>query len=410
MDSRQPVILIRDMTKVYRMGEYEVRALNGVSIAIAVGEFVAIMGPSGSGKSTMMNMLGALDKPSGGQYLLDGTDISALNDDDLADIRNRKIGFVFQSFNLLPRVPAIQQVELPLIYAAKGQRAERARRALEMVGLGDRTHHRPSELSGGQQQRVALARALVNRPQVLLLDEPLGALDLKLRKAMQSELKQIQTEVGITFIYVTHDQEEAMAMSDRIGIMHEGLLQQVGSPHEVYEKPVNRFVADFIGETNFLPATVSRLETEEEHPMVMLQGNVPVLAADEGHELRLGQSVTLTLRPERINLYPQGKVDVLKAESGLEAEELERILGAKMPGPVDMKEFLLAEPENVVIDGVLEEAFYIGTDTRFRVTLQGGASLVVRQQNYGSRYDLPYDVGSRVYVQWAAENAQILID
>ena len=144
--------------------------------------------------------------------------------------------------------------------------------------------------------------------------------------------------------------------------------------------------------------------------MVMLQGNVPVLAADEGHELRLGQAVTLTLRPERINLYPQGKVDVLKAESGLEAEELERILGAKMPGAVDMKEFLLAEPENVVIDGVLEEAFYIGTDTRFRVTLQGGASLFVRQQNYGSRYDLPYDVGSHVYVQWAAENAQILID
>src|SRR5690606_8616335 len=245
---------------------------------------------------------------------------------------------------------------------------------------------KPRQLSGGQQQRVALARALVNRPQVLLLDEPLGALDLKLRRAMQIELKHIQSEVGITFIYVTHDQEEAMTMSDRIGIMNEGVLQQVGSPHEVYEKPVNRFVADFIGETNFLPSTVSRLETEEDYPMVTLQGGVPVLAANEGHDLRLGQSVTLTIRPERINLYPQGKVDVLKAESGLEAEELERILGAKLPGAVDMKEFLLAEPENVVLNGLLEEAFYIGTDTRFRVTLEGGASLVVRQQNYGSRY------------------------
>jgi spermidine/putrescine transport system ATP-binding protein len=192
--------------------------------------------------------------------------------------------------------------------------------------------------------------------------------------------------------------------------MNEGYLQQVGSPHEVYEQPVNRFVADFIGETNFLPATVTRLETEEEHPMVALAGGVQVLAADQGHDLVLGQPVTLTLRPERINLYPQGKVDVLKAESGLESEELERILGAKIPGAVDMKEFLLAEPENVVLDGVLNEAYYIGTDTRFLVTLEGGARLVVRQQNYGPRYDLPYDVGSQVYVQWAAENAQILID
>ena len=381
-------------------------AVDDLTLQVRDGEFFSLIGPSGCGKTTTLRMIAGFEQPSDGRVWIGGQPVEGI------PAHHRPVNTVFQNYALFPHMTVAENVafglEMQKVLAPEIKR--RVAEALELVRLPRMAERKPRQLSGGQQQRVALARALVNRPQVLLLDEPLGALDLKLRRAMQIELKHIQTEVGITFIYVTHDQEEAMTMSDRIGIMNEGVLQQVGSPHEVYEKPVNRFVADFIGETNFLPSTVTRLETEEDYPMVALQGGVRVLAANEGHDLRLDQPVTLTIRPERINLYPQGKVDVLKAESGLEAEELERILGAKMPGAVDMKEFLLAEPENVVLNGLLEEAFYIGTDTRFRVTLEGGASLVVRQQNYGSRYDMPFDVGSRVYVQWAAENAQILTD
>lgn len=393
---------LRNVTK--RFGDYV--AVDDLNIEIRDGEFFSLIGPSGCGKTTTLRMIAGFEQPSEGEILIGGRQVEGI------PAHHRPVNTVFQSYALFPHMSVAQNVafglEMQRTPAAEIKR--RVGEALELVRLPRMADRKPRQLSGGQQQRVALARALVNRPQVLLLDEPLGALDLKLRRTMQIELKHIQSEVGITFIYVTHDQEEAMTMSDRIGVMNEGVLQQVGSPHEVYEKPVNRFVADFIGETNFLPVTVTRLETEEDYPMVALQGGVRVLAANEGHDLRLDQPVTLTIRPERINLYPQGKVDVLKAESGLEAEELERILGAKLPGAVDMKEFLLAEPENVVLNGTLEEAYYIGTDTRFRVTLEGGASLVVRQQNYGSRYDMPFDVGSQVYVQWAAENAQILTD
>ena len=391
---------LRDVTK--RFGDSV--AVNDLTLQIRDGEFFSLIGPSGCGKTTTLRMIAGFEQPTEGEIFIGGEHVEGI------PAHRRPVNTVFQNYALFPHMSVAQNVafglEMQKLPAADIK--QRVGEALELVRLPQMAERKPRQLSGGQQQRVALARALVNRPQVLLLDEPLGALDLKLRRAMQIELKHIQTEVGITFIYVTHDQEEAMTMSDRIGIMSEGVLQQVGSPNEVYERPNNRFVADFIGETNFLPATVTRLETEEDYPMVALQGGVRVLAANEGHDLSLGQPVTLTIRPERINLYPQGKVDVLKAESGLEAVELERILGAKMPGAVDMKEFLLAEPENVVLNGKLEEAFYIGTDTRFRVTLEGGASLVVRQQNYGSRYDMPFDVGSHVYVQWAAENAQIL--
>ena len=220
---RRAVIDIRDITKMYKMGDIEVHALRGVSLQIYEGEFVSIMGPSGSGKSTLMNVLGALDQPTSGEYFLDGVDVSKLSEQALAGIRNKKIGFVFQSFNLLKRTSALRQVELPLIYGGGSKRSERARKALESVGLDRRLDHLPSELSGGQQQRVAIARALVTEPAMILADEPTGNLDSRSGSEVMQNFQELNKQQGITTIFVTHDPWIARH-TDRVIMLRDGKI------------------------------------------------------------------------------------------------------------------------------------------------------------------------------------------
>ena len=262
-----PDISVRGLTKRYG----DVVAVDGVDLDIAAGEFFTMLGPSGSGKTTTLRMIAGFETPDEGTIELAGEDVSRLPPYD------RPVNTVFQDYALFPHMSVQENVEYGLMVkkVRKGERHARAAEALEMVRLGSFGERKPAQLSGGQRQRVALARAIVNRPRVLLLDEPLGALDLKLRQEMQIELKAIQREVGITFVYVTHDQEEALTMSDRLAVFNQGRIEQIGPPAEVYEHPQSEFIAGFVGVSNVIERDGRRYTVRPEKINILLDGELP---------------------------------------------------------------------------------------------------------------------------------------
>ena len=291
------VIELQNIKRDFQVGEETVHALRGVSFTINEGEFVTIMGPSGCGKSTLLNILGLLDNPTEGSYKLMGEEVAGLKEKERTRVRKGKLGFVFQSFNLIDELNVYENVELPLTYL--GIKATERRRMVEdmlkRMNISHRAKHFPQQLSGGQQQRVAIARAIVNEPEVLLLDEPLAALDLKMRKDMQMELKEMHKSLGITFVYVTHDQEEALTLSDTIVVMSEGKIQQIGTPIDIYNEPINSFVANFIGESNILNGTMI-------HDKLVRFCGTEFECVDEG----FGENtpVDVVIRPEDLYIFP----------------------------------------------------------------------------------------------------------
>ena len=289
------ILEIRNVTR--RFGE--LRAVDAVSLSIEAGEFFTLLGPSGCGKTTLLRMIAGFDEPDAGELFLDGQPLTGIAPE------NRPVHTVFQSYALFPHMSVAQNIAFPLRMAGKDAAEIRRRldETLELVHLGDKARHFPHELSGGQKQRVALARGLINKPRLLLLDEPLGALDAKLREQMERELIVLQREVGITFVFVTHSQQEALALSHRIAVMNDGRVEQVDSPEQIYGYPKNRFVADFIGTINLLPVEVREVTSGH---LRLLASGLGEIVAPPATTARVGQAGHFALRPEQVRMAGHG--------------------------------------------------------------------------------------------------------
>jgi spermidine/putrescine transport system ATP-binding protein len=346
----------------------EVVAVQDMDLAIRPGEFFTLLGPSGCGKTTTLRMVAGFEEPTAGRVLIDGADVAGLPP------HRRPTNTVFQTYALFPHLSVGDNVAFGLRRkrVPKQEITRRVASELERVGLAGEINRRPAQLSGGQQQRVALARALVNLPKVLLLDEPLGALDLKLRKGLQIELKRIQREVGITFVYVTHDQEEALTMSDRIAVMNRGAVEQVGVPEAVYERPETTFVAGFIGVSNLMPGTVASVNGARIR--VELESGVTVEA--DGNGLAPGERCHAVVRPEKLH-----------------------IARAEEPSPD-------GRPS---VDGVVDSSVYLGTTTQIVVRLHGDVPMTVLVPNAdeAERQRLPGG-GASVRLSWAPEHIHLV--
>jgi spermidine/putrescine transport system ATP-binding protein len=369
-----PAIELHGVVKEFRSRGEVVTAVRDLDIAIAEGEFFSLLGPSGCGKTTTMRVVAGFEEPTAGTVYLHGTDVTNVPP------HKRDVNMVFQSYALFPHMTVFDNVAFGLRRknTPKKEVTDRVTDILGVVGLDGYAKRRPRQLSGGQQQRVALARALVNRPRALLLDEPLGALDLKLRQAMQIELKRIQREVGITFVYVTHDQGEALTMSDRIAVMNEGVIEQLAAPRDIYEHPKTRFVAGFIGTSNLLSGTVTSTDPATGGAVIDLGdgGRIVVPAAHK----QPGDELEITVRPEKITL-------VAAAAAAADAAPSAR-----------------AGQHDCALRGTVTEVVYLGTSTNYNVTTSAGSEVVVYSQNSANDASGPQR-GEQVWLHWDPANS-----
>ena len=346
-----------------------VRAVDGVSLGLKKGEFFSLLGPSGCGKTTMLRLAAGFEEPDAGRVFLDGRDITGLPPE------KRKVNTIFQSYALFPHLTVRDNIGFGLAIAKRPKAEIRAEvgRMLELIRMGDQADAKPGQLSGGQRQRVAVARALINRPDVLLLDEPLAALDLKLRQKMLIELDLIHDQVGITFLYVTHDQAEAMSLSDRIAVMDAGRIEQVGTPAEIYESPRTSFVAAFIGDTNFLEGRVlERLDGE--YCRLEVEGLPPVVCYND-RAISEGQAVDLSVRPEKVRVSRERPAE---------------------------------DPRRNVLPAVVEDVIYLGANTKFWVRAGGRRIQVLRQHARWALDERPLRWKDECWIDWHADDGFML--